>query len=663
MENDLAPFRRLVLALLAAAVCCGAFAASASATPIGFAGSSTLSFPPQIVGGSSSGSISIENIGPGPATINSAVLGGTDSADFQITGTTCPQLLPEAQTCGFTIRFQPLAGGPRSATLTVSAAGQPPLVASLEGQAFTKALTVPGPQSFPPTSVGGASTVAVPLTNNSEANVTVNNLKVEGGDSGDFAVESSSCNTVEPNKSCTVMLRFNPTAAGTRNSFLEIETDGIPGPFLIPLSGEGAAVALAFEPASIDFGLHEVHSGDSEQVLILRNAGAATVPVNSFETVGPDRNEFWVSTPDCGGANLAPSQTCTLQVHFNANNEGSFSAAVRVNANGVSFDAPLSARAERPRVDASPAPFAFGQTTVGSPQTRQLTLTNTGNLPAGYFIAIVSGGDVSSFAISGENCTGHIIDPGQSCTVQVRFAPTAPGAKQATLGFFGNSEGPMLVPVTGTAVAPQVSLSPSARDFGAVAVGAPATLQVFQLRNESTAAYEVQSVGLGGADLGDFAIAADACSEAVLQPGESCVIGVRFAPTAAGAKQATLRVRGSAGTTTARLSGEGTAAPKAGESAPAANGRVVLQRNRGARARGAQVTLGLARCESAQACTVVIRGPKPIATVRLSIPAGASRPLRIALPAGRRDPAAAPLRIALSWRTGDRQGSATWSLR
>lgn len=663
MDSHLVPFRRLVLALLASLACCGAFAASASAAPIGFAGSSTLGFPPQIVGGSSSASISIENQGPGVATVDSAVLGGTNAGDFQITGTTCPQLLPEAQACGFTIRFEPQAGGARSATLTVSAEGQAPLVATLEGQAFTQVLTPPGPQSFSLTSVGSSTSLSFPLTNNSETNVAVSDLKIEGADPSDFSLQTNACQTIlAPTQSCPVSVGFSPSAPGPRNAFLKVVSDGTPGTFLIPLSGEGAPVQLAFEPGSFDFGLREVHSGENEGMLVLRNIGAASVPLSAYETVGADPDEFWTSSPDCGGANLAPNQTCTLQVRFNANDEGSFSAAVRVTANGVSFEAPLSARAERPRIDISPAPFAFGQTTVGSPQIRQLTLTNSGNLPVGYFIAIVSGGDVSSFAITSENCTGRIIDPGQSCTVQVRFAPAAAGAKQATLGFFGNSEGPMQVPVTGTAVAPQVSLSPSERDFGAVAVGAPANLQSFQLRNESASAYDVQSVGLGGADLGEFAIAADACTEAVLQPDESCVVAVRFAPTTTGAKQATLRVRGSAGATIARLSGEGTATSKSGESAPPANGRVVLQRKRGARARGAQVTLGRARCESAQACTVVLRGPRPLAPVRLSMPAGASRPLTISLPPARRGAKAAPLRFTLNWRTGDRQDSATWSL-
>lgn len=657
MDKRLVPFRRLLLALLASLACCGALATSAAATPIEFDGPSTLSFPTVVVGSATGGSISIYNPEPGEATIQAANIGGANPGDFRIGSQTCVAKLPENSGCEFTIVFEPQAGGARTATLTVMAAGQPAIVGTLEGQAFTQRLTPPASVGFPLTSVGSTVTASFQLSNNSETEVTVTDLEVEGADPGDFGVESSDCQKVEPTKSCTVTMRFKPTAAGFRSAFLEVVSDGTPGTLAVPLTGEGAAVQLSFEPTGFDFGLREVHSGENESMLVLRNTGAATVQLTGYETVGADTDEFWTSSPDCGGAVLNPSQTCTLQVHFNANDEGTFSAAVRVTANGTSFEAPLSARAERPRVTLSPSPFGFGQVTIGAPQTRTLTLTNSGNLPVGYFIAIVSGGDVSSFAISSENCTGHIIDPGQSCTAEIRFAPTTTGAKQATLGFFGNGEGPMQVPVTGTAVAPQVSLSPGARDFGPVAVGAPASLQTFLLRNDSASPYEADSVGLGGADLGDFAIAADACTEAVLQPGQSCIVAVRFAPASAGAKQATLRVRGSAGATTSRLTGEGTAALTSNESAPLANGRVVLERNRAARARGARVTLGTARCESSRACTVVLRGPRPIAEVRLTIPPGASRPLRIAVPA-----AQSALKIKVSWSTGDHNGQSRWTL-
>jgi hypothetical protein len=75
---------------------------------------------------------------------------------------------------------------------------------------------------------------------------------------------------------------------------------------------------------------------------------------------------------------------------------------------------------------------------VGSRQVREVTVTNTGDLPVGFYIAIVSGGDVGSFHLLEEDCTSNvfagsprIFEPGESCVAKVAFEPTDVGAVAA----------------------------------------------------------------------------------------------------------------------------------------------------------------------------------------------------------------------------------------
>jgi hypothetical protein len=570
------------------------------------------------------------------------------------------------------------------AALTLLACGltaAPAAAAPPEGAS----LTVPGTASFATTTVGGSTTQQIPLKNESEGGVDVNEVTIEGTDAGDFGIEGTNCvGFIGPSMGCELTVRFTPGAAGPREASLRVVTDGTPAEFLTELSGEGAAPELVFEPAGHDFGLVETHSGSPRTNLTLRNAGATSVQTFNLEISGPDANEFSISGSDCWGATLAPGATCSIEVQYNANEEGEFFAAVSIHSGSVAFTAPLSGRAERPQVEASPSPLAFAPTSVGSAQTGEVTLTNVGELPVGFYIAIVSGGDASSFHLLEESCTSNlfageprIFEPGEACAAKIEFAPTGAGAKDATLSFFGGGEGALQVSLQGTGVAPRMSLSPSAHDFGAVVAGSSGPVQTFQLRNESGDPQTVDSATLAGADLGDFQLRSDECTETVLLPGAACAVAVGFDPGSSGSKSATLRLRGSGGTSVARLEGEGTGAgvSAATTAGRAKRGRVIVSLTANPRAAGGKVTYGRARCESSEPCQVRLNGlasgqvdtaagprsgVRPLSVTHLRLVPGASAALSAALPPELRDSTSgARLSVFVHWRTGSERGAAS----
>jgi hypothetical protein len=681
MESDLAPIRRLFLPLAALAVLASGLLlpTPAAAAPVG-ANPTALTFMQETVGKTSAAqTVTVTNPESGDVQILGVSIAGTDPNDFAITVLSCAGVLGQGQQCAVEVAFAPQAGGTREAALEIAIENEATIVVPLSGTGQTRKLTVPATAAFPTTSVGGTSTVQIPLKNQSEAGVNVSEVKIEGADSGDFGIEGSSCaGFIGPNMDCTLTVRFTPGASGPRETFLRVSTDGTPTEYLTELSGEGAAPEVAFEPAGHDFGLVEVHSGGPRTNLTVRNLGAAAVQLSNLEIIGPDANEFWIPGSNCWGTNLAPGSTCGIEVQFNANEEGSFAAAVSVEAGATTFQAPLTARAERPLVVASPAPLAFGSTAIGSRQVKEVTLTNEGHLPVAFYIALVSGGDVASFHLLEETCTSNvfagiprIFEPGESCRVKVAFEPTGVGTKKATVSIFGVGEGALQVPVEGTAIAPQLSLSPSSGEFGAVAVGAVGPAQTFELRNESAEAQAIDSATLGGPDAGQFQIRADGCSEAPLAPGAACAVVVRFAPDSNGAKTATLRLRGPAGTTAVRLNGEGTAAAVPAAAGPN-HGRVHLSLRPHPRPAAGKVTIGRARCESTDPCTLRVGGLasgriatgaglrpgiRGVAPSLLRLAPGADAPITAAVPRALRGYAdGTRLSIAVQWQTGPDRG-------
>ena len=111
--------------------------------------------------------------------------------------------------------------------------------------------------------------------------------------------------------------------------------------------------------------------------------------------------------------------------------------------------------------------------------------------------------------------------------------------------------------LSGEGVAPAVTIAPDSFDFGDLAAGERSAARTFAVRNEGQAPLALDDVVIVGLDPDQFLLAGEECSDGTLAPGEECLVRVRFAPDSAGAKAATLRVRGDAGSFSAALSGNG----------------------------------------------------------------------------------------------------------
>jgi len=117
------------------------------------------------------------------------------------------------------------------------------------------------------------------------------------------------------------------------------------------------------------------------------------------------------------------------------------------------------------------------------------------------------------------------------------YTPTTIGAESGTLQVTDEFR-KQNVSLTGTGLAPPgVSATPSAIDFGGLAIGSTSAAQTVTVTNSG--GYPL--TGLAAAVSTGFTIAANGCS-ATLAVGSSCPIGLTFTPAAAGAVTGTLTV-------------------------------------------------------------------------------------------------------------------------
>ncbi len=616
----------------------------------------------------------LRNEGPESIQVSSVAIGGPDSGEFSIESTGCAgATLAMSQGCWAYVEFVPARGGTREATLEAVHDGEgSPATAALSGTGLRQELTVSPSLVFPTTTRYMSSEEQLTVSNQSDVGVAIFGTNFEGPGSGAFGTNGSNCSgTLGVGSSCTIDVRFNPQSEGEQSAILHVGAEGPGGGPTVALSGLGAAPLLRFEPESFDFGLTQANEGGERTRMVLRNVGPAAAQVG-IETSGGS-GAFSIGESDCFGATLPPQGTCSVQVDFRPNETGPYAGVVRADSAGASFEAELSGSGGEAMLTPSTNPLDFGSAAVGSHgEPRTVTIENSGDLPGGFFIAVISGGDSASFQLLEEDCTGIPIVPGGSCQAVVRFQPTAAGLRTATLSMFGDGEGGQQITLSGDGVDPGLPTpTPSSHSFGTQQVGTSGGIALFTFSNEGSVATELSDATLGGEDRDQFRIARDGCSETSLAPGASCQVGVRFAPDEAGVKSATLRLGNSSGVASAALSGYAEAAAAASRSTARLRTGLRLA-GRPLHLVGGLLRIGALSCPSEEDCEVLTRativkssasvrssGARPLGpwSARLSIPAGGRRALVLRLPAGVGAKAAGG-RLRARWesRSGSRRG-------
>jgi hypothetical protein len=219
---------------------------------------------------------------------------------------------------------------------------------------------------------------------------------------------------------------------------------------------------------------------------------------------------------------------------------GSFSfpsctGTVALNPNGVPFNTQV--------VGTTSATTDVQLANSGSSTLNVTSISLTG-ASAGDFVlaAPASGSPACSFAASG-------INAGSSCFFGVQFKPAATGARSASVSVADDaSTSPQKVALVGTALT-TVTLNPTSVPFNTQLVGTTSATTDVQLTNSGSSTINVTSITLTGTSPGDFVLAAPAsgspaCSFAAssINAGSSCFFGVRFKPTATGARSASVSV-------------------------------------------------------------------------------------------------------------------------
>src|SRR6266700_3422298 len=345
---------------------------------------------------------------------------------------------------------------------------------------------------------------------------------------GDF-IETNDCHTdsgIFPGRSCSINISFAPTTHGTRTGQLTITSNDVASPTAISLSGVGGAPVVNLSAPNLGFIPQLVGSTSLAQSITLRNLGDEPLVNASFVTSG----DFGQSN-DCG-ASVAIGGSCTVDVTFTPTLRGVRNGTLTItyNASGSPNSVALGGTGFGPAATLGATSLTFsGQLTGTTSVAQTVTLTSSGETDL----------NISSLAASGDftptmHC-GATVPPGQSCTIQIAFAPTSPGLRNGTVTIADNStSSPEHVNLSGTGTDFNVGTQPGGASSATVNAGGAAnynlslsgtagatgsvTLSCSGAPVAATCSVNPASVNLNGTTPANFTVTVSTTSRASLLP-------------------------------------------------------------------------------------------------------------------------------------------------
>jgi hypothetical protein len=179
----------------------------------------------------------------------------------------------------------------------------------------------PDPVSLPNTVLGVTGATSAPVqvhlkdpSRSPALPITLEGMEFVGPNSGDFAIQSSTCPPVmTPGFVCFLNLAFTPSGLGLRTARLKIFDNASNRPQVFHLSGYGVRGRLPRSPTELFFGKVAKGSGKALPIT-LTNPQSVALSITSIAVKGLNAPEFG-EIDNCVGT-LGAGNSCTITVTF-----------------------------------------------------------------------------------------------------------------------------------------------------------------------------------------------------------------------------------------------------------------------------------------------------------------------------------------------------------
>jgi hypothetical protein len=286
--------------------------------------------------------------------------------------------------------------------------------------------------AFPTTTVGSTSQKTVTLTATDA--ITLSSLR---SSNSQFTLGTPSKPlpaTLAAGQTIDVPVTFAPTQTGPVGGTLTATTStGRTADFGLSGSGQAATAQLSVSPPLVSFGGTAV-GGHLSGSATFTNVGGAPLTINAVHLPSAP---FGASGLPAVGSTIAPGASVTVTVTFDPTSAGTFSDAIGLDTTGGNDEVGLSGSAGSAGVLAIRSETNdYGSVQVGQRTTKSFTVSNTGGVPVTITKSKPPTG--GAFAATTTLAEGTVIQPGQTLTESVTFAPNAAGSLSGTWAINGD---------------------------------------------------------------------------------------------------------------------------------------------------------------------------------------------------------------------------------
>jgi len=511
---------------------------------------------------SSTALFAVTNLVPGGSAVTLAT--PTVTGNFALStapsgGATCGGTLAYTTSCFIQIDFAPLAAGPLTGTLSVSA-GSNTASAPLTGYGEAD----PG-ISFNPTALVFNN---VPGATATQQTITLKNTSTYTETIGTATVTTSSfttasiCGALASGASCTITVTFTPATATTADTLSIPVTATIAGSpvlttYSIPLTGAYTSedAGLQIVPNDPEYGPQTTAGIGVTRQFTINNLTAKA------QTLALDLpRQFVLSGTPC--TTLAANSSCNFSVSFLPLDNGDLTGTIFATGTptdgssatyGIGYVEGYGIGSGSLAVTGSIQPgqyVSFGQVPSGQSSAQTLTLTNS-STSASLTIRRIT----SQWPFLSTTTCGATLAPAASCTVTLTYSPInqLPSSSQGTGTVTPNTDNgtliiesdaassPNLIDLTGTstpiynsspsntALIAAITLSQNSLTFGNTMVGNTSASQSVTLTNTGTATLTVSSIATTTTD---FTVSNN-CAKVL--PNSTCPLTASFNPQTANA--------------------------------------------------------------------------------------------------------------------------------
>jgi hypothetical protein len=291
-------------------------------------------------------SVTLRNTGDQPLKVDKAYIAGVDAGSFTVTASACDGTTVAAgATCRVDVTFDPANTGPTTASLNF--ADNAKIMGfqnvPLKGTGTAgKATVSPASLSFGTVTAGSPVTKTVTVTNAGDAQLDVTPTITGATADYDIVAAATTCGALAPGATCTIAVRLNPTAMGSRTATLSIPNDtGVPTQ--VPLSGTGTGSTFSVSPSPVTFGTFGVNTTKSQTVGV-RNTGTIAFKVTAATITGDATGAYSVPAGQaCIGTVLAAGKSCNITVNLRPTAARFYSATLEVSGDASSLPAKVTA--------------------------------------------------------------------------------------------------------------------------------------------------------------------------------------------------------------------------------------------------------------------------------------------------------------------------------